>query len=126
MAAFVDLVRFAEKERSTTMSFNLSLRRRLVPGNAPEPTPENASLLFSPDILVGTRRGTEGAAVWLKNFSEVVPNMAHETVQIMDKIFGEAVALLQGSAQEMTVEDMYNIARGATDMPKPPDTPTKH
>lgn len=111
LAVFVDLVRFAEKENGVTMSFNLSTRRRLVPGDAPEVTTESVALLFSSrDILVGTRYGVEGAAVWLKNFSEAIPHMAPESVQVMDKIFGEAIEHFQGPSRKTTVAEMAKAA----------------
>ena len=111
IAEFVELVRFAEKEHSMTMSFKFSTRRRLVPGEAPEPTAENAMLLFtSCDILVGTRYGAEGAAVWLKNFSEAMSHMAPEQVQVMDKIFAEAVEFLKGPSRKTTLREMLKDA----------------
>lgn len=111
MAAFIELVRFQEKEHGVTMSFSLSTRRRLVPGEAPEPTKENAMLLFSSrDVLVGTRFGVEGAVVWFKNFSEAMPNLVSETVQVMDKIFGEALEFFKGPSRSTTVGDMLKSA----------------
>lgn len=111
MAAFVELVRFQEKEHNVTMSFNLSMRRRLVPGEASEPTSETAMLLFScPDILVGTRYGMEGAVVWFKNFFEAMPNLAPESLQVMDKIFGEALEFLKGPSRTTTVGEMFKSA----------------
>ncbi|MEK7505759.1 MAG: hypothetical protein AAB597_02600 [Patescibacteria group bacterium] len=128
MAEFVDLVRFAEKEHGVAMSFNLSMRRRLVPGEAPESTAQNAMLLFScPDILVGTRNGLEGAAVWLKNCYEAVQHLPPESVQVMDKIFGEALGFLKGPSRMTTVEDMLRSAvLGEGDALKPADIPSKH
>lgn len=109
IAAVVELVRLKEQEAGVTISFNLSLRRRSVPGEAPEPTSENAQLFFScPDILVGTRRGVEGAAVWFKNFSEAIPQLAPESIQMMDKIFGEALVLLKGPSRKSTVGEMMD------------------
>ncbi len=111
MAAFIDMVRFAEKENGMSMSFNLSLRRRLTPGEAPETTPENAMLLFlCPDILVGTRWGIEGAAIWFKNFSEAIPQLVPESVQVMDKIFGEAVEFLKRPSHKTNVAEMFKSA----------------
>ncbi len=111
MVQFIELLRSAETERDVTMSFNFSMRRRLVPGDAPEATPENARLLFScPDILVGTRTGTEGAAVWLKNFSEAMPSLVPESVQVIDKIFGEAIPFLKGSYRPVTLEELFRSA----------------
>ncbi|MDB5225242.1 MAG: hypothetical protein JWL87_194 [Candidatus Adlerbacteria bacterium] len=122
LAAFVDLVRFKEKERDVTMSFNLSLRLRLASGA------DNAALILSsPDIMVGTRYGIEGAAVWLKNFFEAVPDSAPESVQLMDKIFGEAVEFLQGTPRQATLEDMVKFAiTGEGDIFEPADKPLKH
>lgn len=126
MAAFVDMVRFQEKEHGVSMSFNLSMRRRLTPGEAPEPTAENAMLLFScPDILVGTRRGVEGAAVWFKNFSEAIPKLAPESLQVMDKIFGEAIGFLKGPSRKTNVAEMFKSAvLGEGDALKTPDVST--
>lgn len=129
MVAFIELVQFKEKEHDVTMSFNLSMRRRLVPGDAAPLNAESAMLLFScPDILVGTRYGVEGAAVWFKNFSEAMPNMAPESVQLMDKIFGEAVEFLRsGTSRRTTVEDMFKSAvLGEGDAPESPDALSKH
>jgi hypothetical protein len=127
MAAFIELLRFAEKEHGVTMSFNLSMRKRLVPGKAPQLVPENlrlfANLLFStPDILVGTRSGIEGAAVWLKNFSEVMSNSAPESVQVLDKIFGEANELLKRPSHKTNIAKMFkSTVLGEDDASKPPD-----
>ncbi len=108
IAAFVELVCFAEKENGMTMSFNFSMRRRLVSGDAPEPTAESAMrLLTSPDLLVGTRRRVEGAAIWLKSFSEVMSTFATESIQVMDKIFGEAVELFKEPSHRMTAQEMF-------------------
>lgn len=126
MAAFIEMVRFSEKEHCVSMSFNLSMRRRLTPGEAPEPTSENAMLLFScPDILVGTRYGVEGAAVWFKNFSEAIPRLAPESAQVMDKIFGEAIEFLKGPSRKTNVAEMFKSAvLGEGDALKTPDVST--
>ncbi len=108
MAKFIDLVRFTEKENGITMSFNLSMRLRPKPGEKPEPTPENIMLLFScPDILVGTRGGVEGAAVWFKNLSEATPRMAPESLQVVEKIFGKAVEILQDPSNKVPASEMF-------------------
>ena len=127
IAAFIELARFQEKEHGVTTSFNLSMRRRLVPNEAPL-TLENAILLLScPDILVGTRRGIEGAAVWFKSFSEAIPHVPPESLQVMDKIFGEAVEFLKGPSREATVGEMFRSAiLGEGDALRPADIPTKH
>lgn len=126
MATFIDMVRFSEKEHGVSMSFNLSMRRRITPGEAPESTLENAMLLFScPDILVGTRYGVEGAAVWLKNFSEAVPRLAPESVQFMDKIFGEAIEFLKGPSRKTNVAEMFKSdVLGEGDALETPDVST--
>ncbi len=114
MVAMIELLRLKEQEAGVTMSFNLSLRRRMVPGEAPEATSENAWLFFScPDILVGTRRGVEGAAVWFKNFSEAIPQLAPESIQMMDKIFGEALVFLKGPSHTSTVGEMMDSIRSS-------------
>jgi len=127
MAAFVDLVRFKERERNVTMSFNLSMRRRVIPGGPQAPTAENPPHLFlCPDILVGTRFGTEGAVVWFQRFAEGIPSAVPESIQVMDKIFGEAIEVItKGSSRKTTLADMVRSALGEKDPPlsKPP---TKH
>ncbi len=127
LVRFIELLRFTEQEHGVTMSFNLSLRRRLVPGDAPEPTAETVMFLFScPDILVGTRGGVEGAAVWLKNFSEAIPSLPPESVQMMDKIFGEAVEVLTGPSRATTVQEMFeSVVLGEGETLAPP-TRTEH
>ncbi len=126
IAAFVDHVRFFEKEHSMSMSFSLSLRRRNTPDDTTVPTPENVVEFFStPDILVGTRGGSEGAAVWLKNFSEAVPQLVPESVQVMDKIFGEVLSKLQEPPASM--EELSKLMlSGLTSDVLQPKAPTKH
>jgi len=127
MMHFIELLHFAEKEHGVTMSFNFSMRRRLVPGETPELNAESAMLLFScPDILVGTRHGIEGAAIWLKNFSEVMPDLVPESVQVMEKIFGEALEFLKGPSRKTTVEEMFRSAiLGEGEVLEPPKV-SKH
>ncbi|PIR86391.1 hypothetical protein COU13_01210 [Candidatus Kaiserbacteria bacterium CG10_big_fil_rev_8_21_14_0_10_43_70] len=127
VATFIELVRFVEKEHGVTMSFNLSLRRRLVPGEVPETTTENARLYFScPDILVGTRGGVEGAMVWFKNFYEAIGIVPSESAQVMDKIFGEAVEFLKGPSRETNNEEMFkSVVSGECDVLHPPKV-SKH
>lgn len=127
MATFIELVRFEEQERQVTRSFNLSMCGRLTPGDVPL-TPTNAALLFStPDILVGTRNGIEGAIDWFKNFSEAIPKMMPESVQIFDKIFGDAVVFLQGPSRKTTVEDMIQSVVSDEDVSsEPAEVPFKH
>ena len=109
MAMFVDVLRFAEIEHGVTMSFNFSMRWRTVSKETLQTDSEQAmSLLSCPDILVGTRRGVEGAASWLKNFSKAVPQLPVESVQIMDKIYGEAVQILQSPSRITTIGEMLD------------------
>lgn len=106
MVAILDLVRFEEERLGVAMSFNLSMRRRAVPGDA-EPIGENVLGFFStPDILVGTRRGVESAFHWFNNLSEAMGNMLPEEAQIFDRIFGEAVEFFKGTPRPQTVEGM--------------------
>jgi len=124
---FLELLYFTEKEHRSTMSFNLSMRRRLVPGEVLEPTLDNfVSFLSCPDVLVGTRGGSKGAAAWLKNFSEAMPNLAPESVQVMDKIFGEALEFLRGPSRTTTVDEMLKSAvLGEGEILEPPKV-SKH
>lgn len=107
MAQFVDLLRFAEKVNGTAMSYNFSMRRRLGAERNQDPDSLNSVLAaLCPDVLVGTRRGVDGAAVWLAMFAQVVPNLAPESVQVMDKVFGEALVFLRGTTQSVTFEEL--------------------
>jgi hypothetical protein len=36
----------------------------------------------------------------------VVPTLAPETVQVMDKVFGEALVFLRGTTQSVTLEEL--------------------
>ena len=128
MAACIEIVQFQEKRLGIPMSFNLSLRRRDVPGEVTDPTTKDVlAFMIVPDILVGTRRGIEGAFVWFKNFSEVVSKAPPEVVQVMEKIMGEAVAMLHGPSHETTLGEMIQAAvSGTGDLLKPPKTPKKH
>ncbi|MDB5188208.1 MAG: hypothetical protein JWO50_728 [Candidatus Kaiserbacteria bacterium] len=111
MTVFVDLLSFAEKEHNVTISYNLSMCWRHLPENAPPEsitTEEAMAFLSCPDVLVGTRNGSEGAAVWLRHFSEAIPKIAPEPIQVWDKIFGEAVELLKKQPRKVSIEDIVN------------------
>ncbi len=111
MAEFVDLLQFVEKEHNVTMSFNFSMQRRAPPeesGTVPEIIV--LSVLHCPDVLVGTRNGIQGAGIWLKNFSEAIPKLPTEAVQIMNKIFSEAVIFIRGSSKVMPFEELLRYA----------------
>lgn len=112
MSAFVGLALMDEQAHNVTMSYNFSMRRRDEP-DISKLTPQNVmAFLGTPDILVGTRMGIEGAYVWLKNFSEAMIDAIPEAVQVFDKIFGEAVAKMQGPSTNMTLGEMAEAALG--------------
>ncbi|HEY5382963.1 MAG TPA: hypothetical protein VIJ88_00160 [Candidatus Paceibacterota bacterium] len=125
MAAFIDMVQFEEKRCGVTKSFNLSLCKRLTPGEAPSPTIN--AMLSCPDILVGTRNGVEGAMDWFNNFSKGMTQLAPESIQIFDKIFGEAVDVLAGPTLKAAIGEMLQFAiTGEGVLFKTPDIPSKH
>ncbi len=98
MALFIEIVQFMEKECGVTMSFNFSLCNRRNQGDLgdSEMTSGHATLYFGTrDLLVGTRGGVEGAMVWFRNISEGISMIAPELLQILDKIFGEAVGIVR-------------------------------
>ena len=104
LASFLRLVHFNELAIGKTMSFNFSLCRRLVPGNVMQ-TEENLDMLFStPDILVGTCNGIEGAAVWCKNLSE--SGLHPDSLQVFNQIFGEAIAMMSNNFVRATLSEM--------------------
>ncbi len=126
IAEFVDMLRFFEREHDVTISFNFSMRTRISNESKPPPTAENVrSVLSTPDILIGTRNGVEGAAKWLQNLTAAVPYLSPESVQVMDKIFAEAVVVLKGPAHPISLESLLDAALGNTDALKTPIT-TKH
>lgn len=126
VAEFVDILRFLEIEHGVTISFNFSMRSRISRESKPPPTAEKVRAFFAtPDILVGTRNGVAGAAKWLINLSAAVPHLAPEAVQVMDKVFAEAVLVLKGPAHPVSAEDLLKAASGNTDVLKPSDK-TKH
>ncbi len=112
LASFTRLVQFEEQAQKVPVSFNFSMRPRFPPENAPSDRTHPAAFLGFPDVLVGTRNGIEGAAVWLRNFAAAVPGLVPESAQVMDKIFGEALTLLAGSSQRVTLEEMFRTAFG--------------
>jgi hypothetical protein len=89
LAAFTDLVFMDEKRKGVPMSFNLSMSGRFSPGD-PEATVA-ASIFSCPDIMVGTRGGIESA---------------FESMQIFDKIFGEAIEHMKSPPESTSVEKM--------------------
>jgi hypothetical protein len=112
LAKFAETVAFEEQQNNVTMSYNLSMRTRS--GNP-------AEFLMTPDIMVGTRWGIEGAAVWLKNLSEVIPEAIPETVQIFEKVFGEALKFLAQPGRKVTLDQMVEHVVAGTELP-PPDS----
>lgn len=128
IATFIELVHFAEREHDVTKSFNISLCRRLVRGKIPKLTAKNSISLFitCPDILVGTRGGIEGAVTWLKTFSEAMPRVPPELIQVMDKIFGEAVEFLRDPSLAMIVKEMLAVTSCAGDVLQLPGKQLRH
>lgn len=125
MARFLELVQFDEAARGFSMSYNLSTRGRFAPGDAPDLTAENLLQFFlSRDILVGTRGGIEGAAVWFNNFAEALPKLVPESTLVMDKIFEEAVPLLEGPGRETSLAEMFEaVVTGEGAIFEGPDVP---
>jgi hypothetical protein len=97
LAKFAEIVAFEEQQNNVSMSYNLSMRPR---GGSP------IQFMMTPDIMVGTRGGVEGAAVWLQKLEEAIPDAVPESVQIFDKIFGEAIEFLSKPGQKTTLEEM--------------------
>lgn len=112
LAKFVQRLQIVEQDMEVTMSFNLSLRGRSVPGTE-HPTAENvARFLMVPDILMGTRWGMRGAFDWLKDLSERVSTMLPESLQILDKVIGEAVVMLANPLRQSTIGEMLESVLG--------------
>jgi hypothetical protein len=125
IAAFAGLVSIEERARGMTMSFNFSLCRRRQPGNVQDSEESLMDHLGTPDMLIGTRKGVEGAAVWLEKFaSTLASQLPPESIQFMDKIFGEAVACMLARSQRLTLEDLVDIASGQKTLDGSPE-PTK-
>lgn len=124
MATFLEHLQFKEKELGVSLSFNLSMAYRLTPEEE-QRMDSFQNILGCPDMLVGTRRGVEGAAVWLKNFSEAMVTAVPENVQLVDKVFGEALVLLQNPSVSLSLGEMLDFAMGRADLAKPKE-PSKH
>ncbi len=121
IVVFIDLVRFQEKQAGVPMSFNFSLRRRDIPYDVEGPmtTQKAIAMLSCPDILVGTRWGKEAAFKWLENCSKTIPELVPESVQVMDKIFGEAIEFLRSHSGHTTdVRGLIDIALGEEELPE--------
>lgn len=121
LATFTELVQLKERSHNIVVSFNFSMgpRSRSHAGGA-------ATFFGFPDILVGTRNGVEGAAAWLRNFAVAIPELVPESVQVMDKIFGEALTVIAtGSSGRITFQDMLAVAAGG-DFPPLTNPPPKH
>ena len=112
LARFIERLQIIEQENQMTMSFNLSLRHRLSPGTAPVDSENVANFFSTQDLLIGTRRGSRGAFYWLNELSKNMPNMHVTSIQILDKIIGEAVVLLAGPLQPTTIGAMMYAALG--------------
>lgn len=114
VAAFAGLVSMQEKERGVTMSFNVSLCKRRRPGNVQDNDESLTDDLATPDMLIGTRKGVEGAAVWLEKFAAQLIQMPPESIEFMDKVFGEAVACMLKHSQRLSLDDLFDLAFGQT------------
>ena len=93
IANFTEGLQLKEKELNVSLSYNLSLRYRTVSGSV-EVSQKSVEQLFAcPEILVGTRRGMEGAFVWFNNLSQAMTTPIPIWAFIMDKIFGRYITL---------------------------------
>lgn len=110
LARFVQLIAFDELADGQVHSYILSMRYRLLPnGQRVETAEDEISAFLCPDLLVGSRRGVGGAVSWLRRFLGEIPSLLPETVQLMDRIFGEVDKLLEESCYSMTVEEMLEF-----------------
>jgi hypothetical protein len=115
LAKFVKIVQFEEASANTTMSYNFSLRPR-YPDNVAMSEEERMAAAFNmPDMLVGTRRGTDGAMVWLSNFAIALTDMEPAAVQIFDKIFAEVNNMLSDPSSKTTFEEIFTGKKTAPD-----------
>lgn len=121
LAAFTACVQMEEKVCDVTLSFNVSLCRRRTPEGASDTDRDLADFESTPDMLVGTRGGVEGAAVWLHKWSWTMAQVGSEVAQVVDKIFGEVVVALGRPPQTLTTAEMLAVALGEQDMPEPPE-----
>lgn len=111
IAKFIEAVQFDEKERNVTMSYNLVLCPRTV-DTSKEPTFEEAMQMFQQrDLLIGTRRGVEGAMVWFSNLAKALKEDI-PAVLTFDKIFSEAISHLSVPAQSISIGEMVAVAFG--------------
>lgn len=125
IATFIGVVQFAEKEHGVTMSYNLSLVPRSF-DMGKEPTLEEVMRFFSlRDILVGTRRGVEGAAVWFKNLSEAMREIEPGSAHHLETLFGEALEEFSRPPTITTLAEIATFVSGG-ERPTVPDEPSKH
>ncbi len=125
IATFIEAVQFDEKERGVTMSYNLVLCPRTVDPSK-EPTFEEAMQMFRQrDLLVGTRRGVEGAMMWFSNLVEALKDDTSSIVTF-DKIFGEAIPYLSVPMQPTSIGEMVAVAFGDKVPERRPEDGTKH
>ncbi len=126
MVAFIDIVRFEEEQHGVAMSFNLSMMRRLTKEDEASPEKDLVMLFSCPDILVGTRNGKECALDWLKNFAKAAQALPHESAEVIDKIFGEAIEFFKSASRKMTIGEMLSSAISNDDSAfEPPPAPLK-
>lgn len=101
-AAFlVGAVQFMEAGKRVTVSVNLKRVPRVETWEA---------LVSCCDMLLGTRMGVEGAAVWLKKYHEALPRLPDEVVQLMEKYFAEAAELLTKAGRRVSVAELFGEA----------------
>jgi hypothetical protein len=102
MSLFFDLARLDEQRLGVPMSYNLSVNRRLAQGEVLNS--ENAwAFLLCPDVLVGTRWGLDASFEWFKNFIDAIPRLVPESLQVFDKVFGEANEHLKATGEQTTL-----------------------
>lgn len=115
MVKFLEAVNFEEKARNVTMSYNLSMGPRINGGHVSGVVVQQA-IMRTPDILVGTRDGVEGAWVWFRNMYEY---FREEVVvkEYMESIFGEALLFVLARGHELTQRQFVDLALNGGPLP---------
>ncbi len=122
LVKFVEIVAFNEQAHNVTMSFKLILRQRVTAEELAKMTAEEmVKFLDTPDILIGSNREVEGAAIWLNNLAETMSAEVPEMIQVIDKIFGQANKYLSIPDEQRTLSEMFErLFSGAAKIVVPP------
>lgn len=122
LVKFVEIVAFNEQAHNVTMSFKLTLQQRMTAEELAKTTAEEmVKFLNTPDILVGSNRDVEGAAIWLNNLAETMSAEVPEMIQVIDKIFGQANKFLSIPDEQKTLSEMFErLFSGAAKIVVPP------